>query len=568
MRALEHTTEHEPPQSSPSHAATLPDCLRDVEAAAERLARGEYTPCIEVATRAYDVAVDLGRQDLAARASLTLGRAYANLENRSRGMVWADRALAAAEQAGLPDIQAMALALKGTLQVKLGTTRAAVTCLHRAATLLEGVDDQETARSVNVGMGLAYLGMGMPLQAITPLRRAMGLRRGVPLGTRLRLHVILIYALVDAHDVLAVAAPQEAQALATQMSKLVEALRLGSEKLPTVVTQASYLHAASQAMRTLGQPAEACRLLLELDGLLPQLPDHMQRELLVDIALAQKAVGDLEGAAASARRASLATRPKVSGDPAMELRLEYRLALAQDDPLHALEMQRRFHACVVRNHHEAMEARVADLTATVAHLTLRQENTDLRKRNEKLNSHVRRVDHLASTDPLTGVANRRGLEADYEALRSSGDTMSLLLLDLDHFKLINDRFSHMTGDNVLRHVASILRATLRDDDRTGRFGGEEFVVLLPKTEGEGLAIAAERVRHAVEAAPWADLAPELRVTLSVGGVVIATGESLESALGRADSLLYQAKAQGRNRALVSRSAPEEGAPPSTPDHNA
>lgn len=121
------------------------------------------------------------------------------------------------------------------------------------------------------------------------------------------------------------------------------------------------------------------------------------------------------------------------------------------------------------------------------------------------------------------------------------------MLDLDHFKRVNDGFGHGAGDQVLRQVASLLRDHARPDTLLARFGGEEFVVLAPVEDLRAARHLAERLRLAIAHAPWAEITQEaISVTLSAGVTLFALGESLDDALRRADAALYRAKRDGRN----------------------
>jgi diguanylate cyclase (GGDEF)-like protein len=168
---------------------------------------------------------------------------------------------------------------------------------------------------------------------------------------------------------------------------------------------------------------------------------------------------------------------------------------------------------------------------------------------------VRRLEYLSQHDALTGLLNRRAIESlmdkEVQRLHRFGDPFALLLIDVDHFKRVNDRMGHAAGDMVLSTVSAVLQAQAREVDHVSRFGGEEFCVLLPRTDSEGALQAAERFREAVLATvvPWAD--ETLCVTVSVG--VAATSdptEALHSILRRADEALYRAKAEGRNRVIT------------------
>ena len=174
--------------------------------------------------------------------------------------------------------------------------------------------------------------------------------------------------------------------------------------------------------------------------------------------------------------------------------------------------------------------------------------------------HKERADRetyeLATTDPLTGVYNRRTFkelaEPQLSRSRRAKLPVSLLMLDLDHFKRINDTYGHLGGDDVLKAFAELIRGCLRKEDLLARYGGEEFVVLLPGSSQASAAALAERIREGVSALPIKANNHLARVTVSIGAASEAgdTLPSLEAMLGRADEALYQAKREGRNRVVA------------------
>lgn len=170
-------------------------------------------------------------------------------------------------------------------------------------------------------------------------------------------------------------------------------------------------------------------------------------------------------------------------------------------------------------------------------------------RNARLFGEVRR---LAATDTLTEVHNRHQFfalaEAEWDAARLLGRPLAAMMLDIDHFKRVNDTHGHAAGDEVLRAVAQRCRAALRDGDVLGRYGGEEFALVLPGADESAALLVAERLRALIGGAPLAVPGGEVPVTISVG--VAAAGDttaSLAALLNRADEALYAAKAAGRNR---------------------
>ena len=163
------------------------------------------------------------------------------------------------------------------------------------------------------------------------------------------------------------------------------------------------------------------------------------------------------------------------------------------------------------------------------------------------------VQRQASTDELTGLVNRRRfLEAlGGEIVRAGAfeTPLSVVLADLDDFKLVNDRFGHHAGDEVLRRFAEMVRAHLRDVDVPGRLGGEEFAIIVPETDATGAEAVAERVRRSLATLRVAD-APEFVVAASFGVAEHVPGEDGDTLLRRADDALYRAKRHGKNRVSV------------------
>ncbi|MBZ0334595.1 diguanylate cyclase [Marinobacter sp. AL4B] len=172
---------------------------------------------------------------------------------------------------------------------------------------------------------------------------------------------------------------------------------------------------------------------------------------------------------------------------------------------------------------------------------------------EDIRSKQDELKRQASTDPLTRLYNRRHFMAEGEYLlakaKESGESLSVIALDIDHFKLVNDTHGHNVGDLVLVEVASTFRKLSRDRDLVARFGGEEFLILLPGADLDEAFGCAERIRAAVESlAIAASENVVVRVTVSLGVVQVnPTLETLEDAVNRTDQLLYEAKAAGRNR---------------------
>ena len=160
---------------------------------------------------------------------------------------------------------------------------------------------------------------------------------------------------------------------------------------------------------------------------------------------------------------------------------------------------------------------------------------------------------LASRDTLTGAYNRRAfleiVAASQAMQKREREAASVLLVDLDHFKRVNDTWGHNMGDAVLKHAAGVFRASLRDCDVLCRWGGEEFIVLLPRTDLDGAVVVADRMREALPQNVPADWPEALRPTASIGAAPLQAGAVFTDVAAAADAALYRAKAEGRNRVM-------------------
>jgi len=161
------------------------------------------------------------------------------------------------------------------------------------------------------------------------------------------------------------------------------------------------------------------------------------------------------------------------------------------------------------------------------------------------------LEHLSETDKLTGLLNRSRLDnvlqQELDRHQRSGHPLSLVLCDVDHFKRINDEHGHLTGDEILRDLASFLRGHMRSIDFCGRWGGEEFLIVCPNTSGEAASTIIDRLRAAATDTGLSGVIP---VTLSFGIATLCPGETAEQLLRRADRALYEAKRSGRDRVVV------------------
>jgi two-component system, cell cycle response regulator len=196
-----------------------------------------------------------------------------------------------------------------------------------------------------------------------------------------------------------------------------------------------------------------------------------------------------------------------------------------------------------------LEARVRSM------LRIKRLQDELDQKNRELEEANRQLRKLSITDGLTGLFNHRHihelLHEEFERSRRSSEPVAVVMLDLDHFKNLNDTYGHPTGDVILFETAEILRDTAREIDMLGRYGGEEFVAVLPDSDEEAGVRFAERVRERVDAHVFRDGATEVRMTLSCGVAALPSPgvDSPSSLLKLADEALYRAKSGGRNQVI-------------------
>ena len=166
------------------------------------------------------------------------------------------------------------------------------------------------------------------------------------------------------------------------------------------------------------------------------------------------------------------------------------------------------------------------------------------------------LERLANFDPLTGLYNRQAILGKLHELINHAkrykEDFSLSMLDIDHFKKVNDRYGHLTGDEVLEKIASLIYGNMRDTDIAGRYGGEEFIIILPQADSFAAMVVAERIRNIIENAEMKDSAGNVfAITVSLGLSIWEQGEDAYSLISRADESLYKAKENGRNRVEIS-----------------
>jgi diguanylate cyclase (GGDEF)-like protein len=281
-----------------------------------------------------------------------------------------------------------------------------------------------------------------------------------------------------------------------------------------------------------GQSARALEALVRLDDVLSRDGSgggdrhHRLYELLAE---ACARTGDFEAALRYHKRFHAAWRTAIETANAVKVR--------------ALMLQ--FDVEQAEREHAALRAHADELS---------RANAELQSMRGQLEHQNRDLERISVEDALTGLHNRRYLDMQLPKqiarARRHQRPLCVAVCDIDHFKAVNDRYSHAIGDEVLRRIGRIMTSVVREADLAIRFGGEEFVLLLPDTDLAGADLLVQRIRSAVATHPWSELAPELRVTLSAGLAELTAEIDADGFLAMADARLYAAKRAGRDRVVA------------------
>ncbi|MEE4638241.1 MAG: diguanylate cyclase [Wenzhouxiangella sp.] len=300
-----------------------------------------------------------------------------------------------------------------------------------------------------------------------------------------------------------------------------EALQISSTSVPTI--EDDVLEALITALSDQGEATEALRLANRRIALRDQRRETERRELVED------------------------------------LEVRYEVERSEAD-LRLLRLQSELQTAQIRQGNQLLIAllvvlSIALLAAAGAYRSYRAKASlqrDLAQRNKALEKALEQINDLARHDSLTGLFNRRALEelGEREVSRQQrqGGALSVMLMDIDYFKSINDRFGHAIGDEVLKGLAAILRQNFRDNDVVGRWGGEEFLCILPETDAAAAQTTARRIQSALATSPIKTSQGPISLTLTWGIAAVAT--SLDQAIRRADQAMYRGKHEGRDTIIL------------------
>jgi diguanylate cyclase (GGDEF)-like protein len=516
-----------------------------LEAARQALLDGRYA---DVERLGLDLVADCqarGETRGEAEAALILARLFGNMRRRPESIQWGQRVLELGSSLDDRALGASGWAVQASALAEDDRPAEAVLAVDAAIRFVDPGMPALTRRLVYTCLLLSYRALGMFEQALEASRQALAVSE----TDALRFWSLFNHCTtgLDAMDQAAWLNGVESHRLRSELLGHEPELATLARSLGTPFARMRFCEFAGGLFARLGRLAEARELLSEAAVGQPNATLVARRDVQLRLAAVLKQLGEAEAARQCADEALVLSTQIAAPHASRELLRRCELHALRDEFEQAFELGRQHYAKTVHVLLSAMNAQIADLSARVSDQAMRLENAELRERNRGLTHHVQEVRQQALTDGLTGVANRRGLEKAYRDLSDAGECFALAMLDVDHFKRVNDEFSHMVGDIVLRQCSQLMAESLRAPDCLARYGGEEFTVLLAEQQTGAALAVIERLHQRIQSHDWSRHAPGLVITLSAGLVMVAPGEAFEHAIARADAKLYGAKRAGRNR---------------------
>jgi diguanylate cyclase (GGDEF)-like protein len=481
----------------------------------------EYEQAIDALSEGLEIGRELEDHTLLRDCSNYLGAVYSSLGDYATSIEYVQATLDLSRVARDREGIASALTNLGSLHHCLGHDEQAVEFHLESVKLSQELSDQKRESAALNNLGIALTKLGRYEQAAQVLNQVLPLARTLEDGFaegRALANIAEVYGHLGRHQ----------EALGASERSLALLRTSGG---PEGETQG--LFSLGMAHFNLGSLEESAGLF----GLALQMAETtgskgLAQQLHRQLAVVHKALGDLDKALTHYERHHSLERELSSEEAERKVR--------------ATSVQRE--AERARAESEIFRLRNIELARAVSSFTEvdKQKSELLRELHEKSTELERQVHE----DGLTGLYNRRHLETtlteEFTRCRQNRLPLCVAMIDVDHFKQINDRFSHMMGDRVLIQLATLLRNSSRGRDTVARYGGEEFVIAMPATSETQALVSCERLRQAVEEFDWSVFHPELHLTISIGLADDRDMENHEKQLQRADARLYEAKRHGRN----------------------
>lgn len=553
------------------HDDRFDECFAAAHLQAERGAYRDATRLLDEALSLCP-AEDINRR---AQALASLAHNYPRLGNLQASVRCASEAVALCERQDDAVLLADALTSLSYVYAQLLMASDALDCGLRAlAAARRGQSRLREGWALN-RLGVAYSSLENPAQACEATQRALEVARGIDneISHQLsfsclnNLAYFWLHRTADARRDGKAAALQEALVLSRELSEQATQIARASTSPFQVAVSVSNL---VEALVNQGDYEAAAPLLSEFEQLSATHGYHaLGLQAATHRALICKAHGDFAGAQSGLR--ALLEQSQGEMPPKQRrilIRALYETHKAAGDFQEALQyleqhadLERQIWRETMALQTEVMQIRqdVAQAQARADHaayeaLRERERASQLEHEQQRLREHAAALDRAAHEDVLTGLHNRRHTEFAlpllFEGTRQAGQQISLALLDVDHFKQVNDSFGHAVGDQVLRQLAELLREKMRSADLLARFGGEEFLVVLVGMAPTQALEVCERLRVAVSRHDWTRVAQGLQVRISIGLAGGVPSLDADALLHRADQALYAAKRAGRDRVHV------------------
>jgi diguanylate cyclase (GGDEF)-like protein len=483
-----------------------------------------------------------------ALALVTMGIVSTRLNNNGLALNYLQGAYFLLENMPYPDIRATTAQAIGWTHFLLGNTSEAYQYLQTALGILQEIGDWEKEAEVLISLGTFHSETGSHPESMEAFQKALRMHQDKP-PSRAKGVALNNLALAQ------ITAGNYAEALVSAHTSLQIVRELGFTSL-----EASCLETLSRAYIGLGELAKAEEVLDSSLSIAREV-GAVSAEMAAMLSLGEVYWKQDRYTLACEHLHQAVSLAESRGNSIYRYKCHELLATiheSQGQLLDSLVHYKEFHAAREQARAESAQLRMENLKILHQVETNRKEAEILLLQNQALEQEIedRRRDHLelerlAVTDSLTGLYNRRHFLTlgDYELAKAQrmGTPLTLLMLDLDHFKAVNDLHGHSTGDRVLESIAKLIVTNARAGDYCFRYGGEEFVILLPETRlAHGMEIA-ERMRHLVACAPFRADRRLICITASLGAVQAQPEDAdLGAVMARADAAMYRAKSAGRN----------------------
>lgn len=495
----------------------MAECLRNL---------GEYSQALKLAGESLDLFEKLGDESGRYRALNTLGVTYYQINDRSRALEHDIKMLECVRKLGDVLAEASALNNIGLTYMDIGDNERAVNYFQESLEKYEACGRDDYVSKPLMNLGIIYLRRRDLSQSLDYFQRSL---EACQKHSDVHGQAQVWYNLAMAHKEM-----KDIDAALSALERCQElSRRSGSRRLEldSIIERCRLLVHRSGA-------DEGLRTVKEIEEVVNNFPDdRLQAKILLARSELHETRREFDQALAYHKRyASLMTE--------IHDREELQILRGLDISFEVEQMRRQS---------ESIKQRNAELEQL--HRLIRKGEEFRGRLMEQLAAQARQLEKLATHDELTGLYNRRFLNErlanEFNRAGRYHQPLAVAMIDIDHFKRINDNLTHRAGDQVLKEVARIISANCREVDIAARYGGEEFVLVFPNTDGAQALTVCERIRQAVEEHCWQELDSNLSVTVSIGIIDNADVADGERMLVEADKKMYRAKEMGRNKIVAS-----------------